>query len=288
MPGFKVMMNKHRARHPFWELILLFVFCSDPASAQSFISGKVLNGRDGKPVSSATVVVPGKRFRQSDANGNFRFTLNDYKQTDSLIITSVGFNTLRIPVTDASRIKEFRLTEQAKVLQPLVLTSYLNEGISGSKSEITGYFRSWNTNNTGAEIGKIFYINQNEYKLERVRFKVNNQCDTCLVMLHIRAMVDDAPGDEILYDSITTSVKRLSFDDRFSEFDLRPYNIVLKQREIMVSMEVLHCTKSGKPDCSFCFIGTEEGDYYYKSGKKSDWFKSENDYSIYMRLIYKY
>ena len=288
MTGFKVMMKKHKTRFQFWGFVFFFAINFNTASAQLFLSGKVINGRDGKPVSSATVGIPGKRFRQSDANGNFRFTLNDYKQTDSLIITSVGFNTLRIPVTDASRIKEFRLTEQAKVLQPLVLTSYLNEGISGSKSEITGYFRSWNTNNTGAEIGKKFYINQNEYKLERVRFKVNNQCDTCLVMLHIRAMVDDAPGDEILYDSITTSVKRLSFDDRFSEFDLRPYNIVLKQREIMVSMEVLHCTKSGKPDCSFCFIGTEEGDYYYKSGKKSDWFKSENDYSIYMRLIYKY
>lgn len=56
----------------------------------------------------------------------------------------------------------------------------------------------------------------------------------------------------------------------------------------MVSMEVLHCTKSGKPDCSFCFIGTEEGEYYYKRGKKFDWFKSDNEYSIYLRLIYKY
>lgn len=98
---------------------------------------------------------------------------------------------------------------------------------------MTGYFRSWKTTGTGGEIGKIFYINHGEYKLERVRFKVNNQCDTCQVRLHIREVVDDLPGDEILYDSISTEIKRLSFDDRFSEFDLRPYNLVFKQQSIL-------------------------------------------------------
>ena len=283
-----MILQNHHLRFQYWGLMFLFAICTYPAFTQLLITGKIVNNRDGKPVSNASIGIPGMRFRQSDANGNFRFTLNEYKLRDSLIITSVGFKTVRIPVSNAANIKEFRLHEQAKDLQPLVLTSYLNEGASGSKSEITGYFRSWNTNHTGAEIGKIFYINQNEYKLERVRFKVNNQCDTCQIMLHIRAMVDDVPGDEILYDSITTTVNRLSFDDRFSEFDLRPYNLVFKQREIMVSLEVLHCTKSGKPDCSFCFIGTEEGEYYYKNSKKHAWVKSENDFSIYMRLIYKF
>ena len=265
-----------------------FAFTGLTATSQPVISGKIINDRDGKPVTNASIGINGKRLRLSDTNGNFMFPPNEYKLHDSLIITSVGFKTLRITVTEAINNKEFRLYEQAKDLQPLVLTSYLNEGASGSKSEITGYFRSWNTNNTGAEIGKIFYINYDDYKLERVRFKVNNQCDTCLIKLHIRAMVDNIPGDEILYDSITTTVNRLSFDDRFSEFDLRPYNLVFKQREILVSMEVLHCTKSGKPDCSFCFIGTEEGEYFFKNSRKHEWLESGNDYSIYMRLIYKY
>ncbi len=288
MAAFKLSIYKQYVRFQRWGLTFYFTICCIPAFSQSLISGKIVNNRDGKPVTNASIGIPGKRFRQSDANGNFRFTLSEFKQRDSLIITSVGFKTVRIPVTEAVNMKEFRLQEQVKDLQPLVLTSYLNEGASGSKSETTGYFISWNTNHTGAEIGKIFYINQNEYKLERVRFKVNNQCDTCQIMLHIRAMVDYIPGDEILYDSITTTVKRLSFDDRFSEFDLRPYNLVFKQREIMVSLEVLHCTGSGKPGCSFCFIGTEEGEYYYKNSKKYDWLKSENDFSIYMRLIYRF
>ena len=268
--------------------LMIALFISNHAISQVQLSGKVINNRDGKPVAFATIGISGKRFRQSDANGNFRIPVPAFKSSDSLVISSVGFKTFKLPVSVAISLSEFRIHEQTTNLQPLVLKSYLNEGVSGSRSEVTGYFRSWKTTGTGGEIGKIFYINHGEYKLERVRFKVNNQCDTCQVRLHIREVVDDLPGDEILYDSISTEIKRLSFDDRFSEFDLRPYNLVFKQQSILVSLEVLHCTRSGATDCSFCFIGTEAGKYLYKDRRQNDWIESENGYSIYMRLIYKY
>jgi hypothetical protein len=269
------------------QLLIAFLF-SNCAISQLQLTGKVINARDGKPVSNATINISGKRFRQTDAVGNFRIPVPAYKSNDSLVISSVGFNTLKLPVSDAITKTEFGLNEQTTNLQLLILKSYLNEAASGSNSEVTGYFRSWKTTGTGGEIGKFFYINHDEYKLERVRFKVNNQCDTCQVRLHIREVIDDLPGDEILYDSITTEIKRLSFDDRFSEFDLSNYNLVFKQRSILVSLEVLHCTHSGASDCSFCFIGTEEGKYMYKTRRQYDWVESENDFSIYMRLIYKY
>lgn len=269
-------------------LILLVHSSRCRVYSQDFIKGIIINALDGKPVAFASVTISGKYYRQTDVYGNFRIPVPGHKKTDSLEISSIGYKTLKIPVAEALTKLEFKLTEQAKVLPNLVLKSYLNEGTSGSKSEVTGYFRSWKTNGSGGEIGKVFYIDHDEYKLEGVRFKVNNQCDTCQVRLHIREVVDDLPGVEILYDSITTELKRLSFDDRFSEFDLRPYNLVFKQRSILVSIELLHCTHNGAPDCSFCFIGTEEGKYMYKSHRQYEWTESENNYSIYMRLIYKY
>lgn len=285
---FNFLLNASLKYLPVITLLLFVFFFSNHAFSQLQLSGKVINARDGKPVSFASIGISGKPFRQTDVNGNFSIPVPGYISNDSLAISSVGFKTLKLPVSEAITLTEFRLNEQTTNLQPLVIRSYLNEAASGSKSEVTGYFRSWKTTGTGGEIGKVFYINHDEYKLERVRFKVNNQCDTCQVRLHIREIIDDLPGDEILYDSISTEIKRLSFDDRFSEFDLSNYNLVFKQRSILVSLEVLHCTHSGASDCSFCFIGTEEGKYMYKTRRQYDWVESENDFSIYMRLIYKY
>ena len=101
-------------------------------------------------------------------------------------------------------------------------------------------------------------------------------------------MIDDLPGYEILFDSISTEVKRLSFDDKFSEFDLEKYNLVFKLGEIFISLEVLNCSHPAGTECSFCFIGTEHGNYLYSDPKKTDWQESGDDYTIYLRLFYKY
>jgi len=76
-------------------------------------------------------------------------------------------------------------------------------------------------------------------------------------------------------------------DDNSSEFDLQPYNIILKKSTIFVSMEVLNCSKRSGEVCSLCFIGTERGDYLYKSRLNSTWEESP-EYSIYLRIYYKY
>lgn len=261
------------------------------AISQTHIKGKVINVKDGKPVAFASVGIGASRKRSnalSDAAGYFDLALNGQKNNDSLFITSIGFKSLKITLLDALSKTEFPMFEQATELPPVILKSYTTEEAVGSNSEVTGYFRSWNHNKTGGEIGKMFYVNHDEYKLDRVRFKVNNQCDTCQIRLHIREMVNDLPGEEILYDSISTEVKKLSFDDKFSEFDLRPYEVILKNKSIFVSLEILGCSKANGTACSICYIGTEHGTFYYKTRKQADWSESGNDYSIYMKLIYKY
>ncbi|MEP7164147.1 MAG: carboxypeptidase-like regulatory domain-containing protein [Ferruginibacter sp.] len=274
---------------PLVSILLFIVFTfsrSEHVFSQSRVRGKVINIKDKKVIAFANITVGGtKRKAMSDASGNFTLTLNGFMANDSIFISSVGYKSLKLPVRDAIFKDEFGLDEEAREMQPVIL--YSKEEAIGSGSEITGYFRAWNPRKTGGEIGKIFHVDHNNYRLERVRFKVNNRCDTCLVRLHIREVVDEQPGEEILYDSISTFVNRLAFDDKFSEFDLRPYNLVLKKKNVFVGLEVLNCSKRDGEPCSICFIGTEHGSYIYKSNTNSAW-EEYTDYSIYLKFFYKY
>ena len=271
--------------------LILFVISTTfhPArlSAQSSIKGKIINQKNGKPISFASVRIPKINAGQrADASGMFILALEDAKKSDTFFISSIGFATLKIPVAAALDQSNFYMTEQSRELENVVVKSYTNEGTYGAKSEITGYYKSWRTKKSGGEIGKIFTVGQDEYKVEKIRFKINNQCDVCNIRLRIRNLEGGLPGRELFRDSISTTVKKLSADDMFAEFDLTNNNIVLKERAVFISLELENCqNRSG--ECSFCYVGTESGNYIFRKTEDSDW-QEYNDYNIYMRLYFKY
>ena len=279
-----------------WSIFTLFTFsvfffssnCSNAQNKyQARIKGKIINKSNGKPVSYATIRIPKRNVGMlADISGAFSLSLQQANKNDTFLISSIGYNTLKIPVENALDQTNFYLTEFSKDLENVVVKSYTNEATEGAKSEVAGYFKSWSIKNFGGEIGKIFYIKQSDYKIERVRFKVNNQCDSCNVRIRIRALHNGLPDRELFSDSISTTVKRLSFDDKSSEFDLTARNIILKEKGIFVSFELLKCY-TRNTDCSFCFIGTEPGNYLFRRWTFADWQESTEN-SIYLRLYYKY
>jgi hypothetical protein len=170
---------------------------------------------------------------------------------------------------------------------PVTVRSFTSLDEIGATGESVGYFRSWNFERTGGEIGRIFRVPYPEYKVDRIRFKINNMCDTCLIRLHIRKVKDGVPGDELLRDSISIRVKRLALDDKAPEFDLRPYELVLNEAEIFIGFELIDCQHPGRSDCSFCFAGTEPGTYHYKSTGTAIWERTD-DFAIYLKIFLRY
>jgi len=71
------------------------------------------------------------------------------------------------------------------------------------------------------------------------------------------------------------------------EFDLNKYNVILSQQNIFVSFEVLEGMRSDNTSRSLSFVGSEVGNYFYKSGETDSWHNSD-DYSIYMKLSLRY
>lgn len=249
---------------------LLMMICSSLSGiAQKSLKGKVVYEKDSRPVPNATIsLLKQQRFMVSDAGGNFVFP--EVRANDTLMITSVGYQAIKMPVSIAMSRSEFPLTEYSRTLAPVVV-KFNSEQVLGTQTENFIFFRGWNTDRTGGEMGKVVRVPHKEYKLDKVRFKINNLCDTCLIRLRVREVVNGYPGKELVTDSISMKVNTVNINDKRSpEFELGKYNIVLTQPYLFIGLEVLGCNK-GKLNCgTFSFIGTETGDYVYKSTATSE------------------
>jgi hypothetical protein len=184
-------------------------------------------------------------------------------------------------------MEEFKLEEKPKELPPVEIYSFLNKSVSLSALGEMSYFRGWYSQKTGAEIGKIIPISHKMYRIDKVFFKVDNKYDTCLVRLHIRKVVNSVPGEELLTEEYILPIYQLTIDDKPCEFDLTKCNIILKESEVYVGFEVIECRNSSAKPSSLSFVGTESGEYIFKSYATSTW-ERENNFSIYFGVGLQY
>ena len=260
-----------------------------PVFCQSVIDGKIYDRRSNKPLANASVSVNKKKVGSlSDKKGYFSLSSAGLKKTDTLILSSVGYATLKIPLADAFEVKEYFLLEDSKELENVVLKSYSRYNAEGSSSEVTGYFTSWTTRMNGGEIGRIIHIRSKDFKVEKVRFKVNSQCDTCVIRLHIRALSNGLPGPDLLRDSTTIEIHKNSFDDKPLEFDFADKNLIIKNNEyVFLGLETIYCHSANNGSCSLAYIGTEPGTYLYRTRDYRDWEESVMN-SLYLKIFYTY
>jgi hypothetical protein len=257
------------------------------AFSQMMVKGKVTE-EDTDPIPYASVkLMHHTSGIVTDTAGNFKLTVPSSKQNDTIIISSVGYESLKIPVRSAIKKQAFILKTSAAKMDAVIIKSFGKESIAGAQSEIVGYFRSWNTGKTGGEIGRSIYVGHKEYLVSKVRFKIYSNCDTCVIRLHIREFKNGQPGADLLLENIEQTILKANVADKAYEFDLSKYNIQLSKENIFVSFEVMGGSNANYSDCSIAFVGSEPGVYIYKSRYYDDWSFTE-DYAIFMKVFFKY
>jgi CarboxypepD_reg-like domain len=266
--------------------IIAIILIPSIVFSQVTLNGKVVYRDGATPAAFASVGLLNHKNIETMTNfaGNFSLHIANSKSNDTVVISSVGYQSLRMPLYIAAKRSEFVLSEVVKSLEGVTVW---NSQVIGSMSETVGYYRSWKHENTGGEIGRIFHLPYKKFKIDKIRFKAGNLCDTCLLRVHIRKVVDGLPAEEILSDSISMSVNHLSLDTKIPEFDLTPYDLTFTEKDFFVGIEVLNCGNGKNGFCSFSFAGTEKGEYLYKSSATGDW-QSTNDYTIYLKLFLRY
>ncbi len=270
---------------------IFFVFASilipNIVFSQLTVKGRVIYRNDATPAAAVSVGLLNHRGIQTMTNaaGIFTLHLDNSRANDTVVISSIGYQSIKLPVQTAIKKSEFVLSEVVKSLEGV--TVFNSHEVVGTMSESVGYYRSWSAEKTGGEIGRIFKLPYKQFKIDKIRFKAGNTCDTCTLRVHIRKVVDGMPGDEILGDSISILVNKLSLDSKVPEFDLTPYDLIFSEKEFFVGIEVLSCGNGKKGSCSFSFAGTEKGEYVFKSRATKEW-QTTDDYTIYLKLFLRF
>jgi hypothetical protein len=277
-------MNLRLPKAFFIATFILF-FTSITAYSQKQLLGKILK-EDSEAIAFAYVGIKGKKAGIiSDSTGNFRLELPSFvKEGDSVIISSLGFQALRTTVRQAEKQNEFVLKVVPKELPQVTVNSFSKSNIVGEANGEFTFYRGWDERKTGGEIGRIFNVPHKKYKLETIFFKSDNRSDTCWIRLHIRNIVNERPGEELLAENIILPFSKLQFGDKPS-FDLSEYNIILKEKRIFIGFEVMNSVSTTN-NTSFCFVGTEYGEYFFKTHSTSPWergFLHNIDISLFLR-----
>ena len=265
------------------------ILCSPQTTvAQSVIKGKIQYKNDQAPATRVNVQLLRDTGTKtySDDGGNFSLKISDLQKNDTLIISSVGYKSIRMPVSIAITKTVFTLNPAVKSMENVTL--FNSNGTIGSKLEKIGYYRGWSHENTGGEIGRIFDVPYDKFKIDKIRFKAGNTCDTCLLKLHIRYVEDGKPADEMFDPEILLQVNNLSIDSKIPEFDLEPFNFTFTENEFYIGIEVLNCENSAEKTCAFSFAGTEKGAYLFKSTEDGAWQAETDDYTIYLKLFLRF
>ncbi len=270
-------------------LLIIWIAVIIPAAAISQVTIK------GKVTEENTIPIPFASVKLmhhpsgivTDTAGNFKLTISASRQNDTIVISSIGYESLYIPVRSALKNPGFILKSSTQKMDAVVIKSFGKEDIAGAQSEIVGYFRSWNTGRTGGEIGRSINVPHKEYQISKIRFKIFSSCDTCVIRLHIREFNNRFPGADLLKDTIEKILINANIADKAYEFDLSQNNIILSKENIFVSFEVMGGSNANYSNCSLAFVGSEPGVYIYKSRYYDEWAYTD-DYAIFMKVFFKY
>ena len=116
---------------------------------------------------------------------------------------------------------------------------------------------------------------------------MDNGYDTCNIRLHIRKIENTLPSGELLTEDVILPIYKRSMYDNANVFDLSDQNLVLSEKTLFIGFEVINCSSSTRPPVSISFVGTENGEYIFKSFANSLWEK-QNNFSIYFELGLQY
>lgn len=117
--------------------ILIFIFIILPVGAQNKLKGKVVDAKTNSPLSGASIRFSGKSGTLSDKNGSFTL---DCSKTKEITVSYIGFETIKIPVTNCDQELKVALVQSSgNNLNEVEITatSNLNKEILYQPSSIT-------------------------------------------------------------------------------------------------------------------------------------------------------
>lgn len=211
--------------------LLLFPLLS---IAQTTLSGKIVNSSHQAGIPYVNIGIPNKNLGTvSDEVGNFEMEVGDSFLNDTISISSLGFETIDIPVFQFKDLLindgKIALNEKPIELNEVVLSNRaIKEKVVGNTTTAKKTRVGFRGASLGHEVGMKVNVKKGT-PMQMRKFRVNvlsNTSQTAKFRLNFYDIKEGLPGEKIVRQNIIFSI---DLTDGMFTLDLDDYNVVIDQ-----------------------------------------------------------
>lgn len=255
-------------------IFLILIGLSTTSLAQT-INGTIVDASTEKPLGYVNIGLLGKNIGTvSDEKGKFSLTLTNTKDSDTLRVSMVGYQTIELNVEKLKRQKEIKLSPSTEMVEEIVVWDCddKHDKIRGNKVSSSAASIAFISEELGTEIATMIRLGKKK-KTKIKEFScwiASHPYDTLFFRLNIYSAKNGQPNENILRENIfiTTSQKEGELN-----VDLRAYNIIVKE-DVFVALEYVRPLRKLN-DETLCFGGKFFGKKsFVRFTSQSRWVKT--------------
>ncbi len=230
-------MTNSRNKMKTISLFILSFLISTQINCQ-IITGKVADASNGEPLIYASIgIVNANQGTISDEQGNFHLDVKNIPANAIIRVSMIGYNPQTFTIGDLiDKENEIRLESKITELTEIIVKPLGKPVIIGSTQISKGILCGWGGTDPGKgyEIGTKLELGENPVRIKSLHLYLHKQSfDSTLFRLHIRNLVDNMPGQELLNSEILIKVEK---ESGWIDIDLSKYNLVF-EGDIVLSLE---------------------------------------------------
>ena len=273
--------------------VLIFLFCFGTLAGQT-VTGKVVDVSTGEPLVYVNVGVIGQsRGTITDETGAFKLEINELPGEATVRFSMIGYiaETYTVKQLLDNNGKTIMLESTSIPLSEVVIkpgTLRKQRIIGATRRALSGTSGGWGGSiyyglGTGCEFGVKMELGKLPVHIKSLHIHFSQQTfDSCLLRLHIRNIVNELPGDELLKQNIYIPLTK---GDGWVEVDLSSHNLVF-QGDIALSLEMISGGRKMpySPNMFFSY-SNKKGSTYIKKGSEGTWKRLEQVLLFYLTVI---
>lgn len=277
--------------------IIIYTFLLYPNLCFSNVTGKCIDSI-GSPIPYINVGVKMSSVGTvSDENGIFHFEDSQLKETDSLIITHIGYVTQTITSNKKDTIIIILIPSQYQLNEIKIIASksiFKNEIMVGNKVTTDHVVIGFTSHQLGTEIGKLINVKKGrKYKVENVLFNISH-FDFKKATLRINFYnVDEERNAETARVNVNDFIKEV-YNNESVEINVANEGLIF-ENDFLVSVEWIDFIHKDsmeiKKDYNL-FINSSvfSGPYFRRSNNSMKWRNNKVKYNLGLgiQLLVKY
>jgi len=283
-----------------FSFILLFLFCIRTMTGQTVV-GKVVDITTNEPLVYVNVGVVGQPLGTiTDETGAFELKTYGLPVETTVRFSMIGYiaKTYTVEHLSNNNGKTIELESTTFHLPEVVVIPGKPRKIGETKNVLRGNVSGWGgvEHGRGNEIGIKMDLGELPVKVKSLHMHIFKQSfDTCLLRLHIRNIINELPGDELLTQNIYLPITK---ESGWVEIDLSQYQLII-QGDIILSLEWISAKGDNKkkyfsvrsngkkmpPTPVFLFSTSKnKGSSYSRWGSEEQWRQSETPSCFYLTV----